>query len=143
MCLQGAELGPLPPPSPSCSLSPAPSGLRGKTPPQAEATFWILSISPDTVISVCPWCVLPGVTGPHGPAAASPLQSYVLFREQGANSTHLEALQHELQHGRNRSTCWFSWHQTKGRPLNTTFSFLSDSAEGAGAISEKNEADPC
>lgn len=80
------------PHSPSCSLSTVPSGLRGKILPQTEVTFWILSVSPNTVISVCPWCVLPGVMGPHCPAVASPLQSYLLFREQGANSLKCHTL---------------------------------------------------
>jgi hypothetical protein len=114
--------------------------------PQAKVDFWILSVSPNTVISVCPWCVLPGVKGPHCPAVASPLQSYLLFREQGANSLKCHPLGDPstwTATGQKQERLPVSWHQTKGWPLTITFSFPFAWEEGAGASSEKHEADPC
>lgn len=90
--------------------------------------------------------MLLGATGPNFPAVASPLWSYLLFREQGANSSKCHTLRDpsiETTAGQKQERLLLSWHQTKDWLLNIVFSFLFSSDEGAGAISERNEAGPC
>lgn len=104
---------------PSYSLSTSvSSSLREKIPPQGEVAFWVLSVSPNTVISVCFWCVLPGVTGAPPPSCClSTSELICFFREQGAKSPKGHTLGDPstgTATGQKQERLLASWHQTKG-----------------------------